>query len=81
MEAQHNPSKVLRSMGASDRVTITRDKKIVAELTSPREKLPPRFRPDNPALPVIRSFLRRSRFRLASLNGCRHRATGIPGGP
>ena len=43
MEAQHNLSKVLRSMGASDRVAITRNKKIVAELTPPREKLPPAF--------------------------------------
>ncbi len=43
MEAQHNLSKVLRSMGTNDRVAVTRNKKIVAELTPPREKLPPAF--------------------------------------
>lgn len=43
MEAQHNLSKVLRSMGPSDRVAITRNKKIVAELSPPREALPPIF--------------------------------------
>lgn len=43
MEAQHNLSKVLRSMGPGDRVAITRNKKIVAELAPPREALPPIF--------------------------------------
>ncbi|MFU8847386.1 MAG: type II toxin-antitoxin system Phd/YefM family antitoxin [Opitutales bacterium] len=43
MEAQHNLSKVLRSMGSSGRVAITRNKKIVAELAPPREALPPIF--------------------------------------
>lgn len=43
MEAQHNLSKVLRSMGTRDRVAITRNKKIVAELSPPRDVLPPSF--------------------------------------
>lgn len=43
MEAQHNLSKVLRSMGPCGRVAITRNKKIVAELAPPREVLPPIF--------------------------------------
>jgi len=43
MEAQHNLSKVLRSMGSNGRVAITRNKKIVAELAPPSEGVPPVF--------------------------------------
>lgn len=43
MEAQHNLSKVLRSMGPGDRIAITRNKKIVAELAPPLETLRPSF--------------------------------------
>ena len=43
MEAQHNLSKVLRSIGPNDRIAITRNKKIVAELALPRETLPLTF--------------------------------------
>jgi len=43
MEAQHNLSKVLRSIGPNDRIAITRNKKIVAELAPPQETLPLTF--------------------------------------
>ncbi|MCC5839672.1 MAG: type II toxin-antitoxin system Phd/YefM family antitoxin [Opitutales bacterium] len=38
MQAQHNLSKVLRSMAPGERVAITRNKKIVAELVAPLEQ-------------------------------------------
>ena len=37
MKAQHNLSKVLRSLAPGERVAITRNKKIVAELVVPLE--------------------------------------------
>lgn len=43
MQAQHNLSKVLRSIGPNERVAITRNKKIVAELSAPVEPTPPDF--------------------------------------
>lgn len=43
MEAQHNLSKILRSMGPGDRIAITRNKKIVAELVPPIETSGPSF--------------------------------------
>ena len=43
MEAQHNLSKVLRSIGPKERVAITRNKKIVAEITLTDESQTPDF--------------------------------------
>ncbi len=43
MQAQHNLSKVLRSLGPNERVAITRNKKTVAELSAPGEPSRPDF--------------------------------------
>ena len=43
MQAQHNLSKVLRSLAPGERVGITRNKKIVAELVAPLEQKSPKF--------------------------------------
>ena len=43
MQAQHNLSKVLRSLTPGERVAITRNKKIVAELVAPLEQDSPTF--------------------------------------
>ena len=43
MQAQHNLSKVLRSLTPGERVAITRNKKIVAELVAPLEQDSPKF--------------------------------------
>lgn len=43
MQAQHNLSKVLRSLAPGERVAITRNKKIVAELVAPIEQQSPTF--------------------------------------
>ena len=43
MQAQHNFSKVLRSLAPVERVAITRKKKIVAELVAPQEQKSPKF--------------------------------------
>ncbi len=43
MQAQHNLSKVLRSLAPGERVAITRNKEIVAELVAPLEQKSPKF--------------------------------------
>jgi len=43
MQAQHNLSKVLRSIRPNERVALTRNKKIVAELTIASESDRPEF--------------------------------------
>ena len=43
MRAQHNLSEVLRSLGPGERVGITRNKKIVAELVAPDSQQRPVF--------------------------------------
>ncbi|MCC5808121.1 MAG: type II toxin-antitoxin system Phd/YefM family antitoxin [Opitutales bacterium] len=43
MRAQHNLSEVLRSLGPGERVAITRNKKVVAELVAPRSQDRPVF--------------------------------------
>jgi antitoxin (DNA-binding transcriptional repressor) of toxin-antitoxin stability system len=43
MQAQHNLSKVLRSLAPGERIAITRNKKIVAELVAPLEQSSPTF--------------------------------------
>jgi len=43
MEAQHNLSKVLRSIGPNERLALTRNKKIVAELSIHSSETAPTF--------------------------------------
>ena len=43
MRAQHNLSEVLRSLGPGERVAITRNKKVVAELVAPQGQSRPAF--------------------------------------
>lgn len=43
MQAQHNLSKVLRSIGPNEKLALTRNKKVVAELCLPAEQSPPVF--------------------------------------
>jgi len=43
MQAQHNLAKLLRSLAPGERVAITRNKKVVAELVAPLEQKPPAF--------------------------------------
>lgn len=43
MQAQHNLSKVLRSIGPNERIALTRNKKIVAELSLPADQARPAF--------------------------------------
>ncbi|MGF1530565.1 MAG: type II toxin-antitoxin system Phd/YefM family antitoxin [Puniceicoccaceae bacterium] len=51
MRAQRNLSEVLRSLGPGERVAITRNKKIVAELVAP----------DSPHRPLFPDFAGRAR--------------------
>jgi antitoxin (DNA-binding transcriptional repressor) of toxin-antitoxin stability system len=43
MRVQHNLSEVLRSLGPGERVAITRNKKVVAELVAPLDQARPEF--------------------------------------
>ncbi len=43
MRAQHNLSEVIRSLGPGERVAITRNKKVVAELVATHDQSRPPF--------------------------------------